>query len=51
MAGEITGQICDDLLVLYQGEVVEQGTPQTLFSAPQHAYTRTLVDAIPGQRL
>ncbi len=47
----VASQICDELLVLWKGNVVEQGTPQKLFSAPEHAYTQTLVNAIPGQRL
>lgn len=47
----VASQICDELLVLWKGSVVEQGTPQKLFSAPEHAYTQTLVNAIPGQRI
>ena len=47
----VASQICDELLVLWKGNVVEQGTPQKLFSAPEHAYTQTLVNAIPGQRI
>ena len=47
----VASQVCDELLVLWKGNVVEQGTPQKLFSAPEHAYTQTLVNAIPGQRM
>ena len=42
--------VCDDVLVLYQGKVVEQGTPETLFRAAAHPYTRALMDAVPGWR-
>jgi peptide/nickel transport system ATP-binding protein len=42
--------VCDEVLVLYQGRVVEQGTPQTLFTAAAHPYTRALMDAVPGVR-
>lgn len=44
----VASQLCDDLLVLYRGNVVEQGTARKLLSSPEHAYTQTLVDAIPG---
>ncbi|KGD80272.1 ABC transporter ATP-binding protein [Tatumella morbirosei] len=47
----VASQVCDELLVLWKGNVVEQGTPQKLLSAPEHAYTQTLVNAIPGQRM
>ncbi|WP_455811349.1 ABC transporter ATP-binding protein [Pseudomonas graminis] len=45
----VASQICDEIIVLYKGDVVERGTPQQVFSAPQHRYTQTLVAAIPGR--
>ena len=39
--------VCHEVLVLYQGRVVEQGSPQTLFTAAAHPYTRALMDAVP----
>jgi peptide/nickel transport system ATP-binding protein len=39
--------VCDEVLVLYQGRVVEQGDPDTLFHAAGHPYTRALMDAVP----
>ena len=42
--------VCDEVLVLYQGRVVEQGTPEILFQAAAHPYTRALMDAVPGAR-
>ena len=42
--------VCDEVLVLYQGRVVEQGSPETLFQAAAHPYTRALMDAVPGMR-
>jgi ABC-type microcin C transport system duplicated ATPase subunit YejF len=37
--------IADDLLVMKNGDVVEQGDATRIFSAPEHEYTRTLLDA------
>ncbi len=39
--------VCDEVLVLYQGRVVEQGSPQRLFHSAAHPYTRALLDAVP----
>ncbi len=42
--------VCDEVLVLYQGRVVEQGSPETLFVAAAHPYTRALMAAVPQAR-
>ena len=39
--------LCDDVAILNHGEVVEYGPVARIFSAPQHAYTRQLLAAIP----
>lgn len=39
--------LCDEVLVLDQGQVVERGTPHALFANPQHPCTQALVDAVP----
>lgn len=39
--------ICDRILVLHHGRVVEQGTTAQIISNPQADYTRALLDAIP----
>jgi peptide/nickel transport system ATP-binding protein len=41
--------VCDEVLVLQHGRVVERGTPDRLFRAPEHPYTRRLLDAVPGR--
>lgn len=40
-------RLCDRILVLHHGEVVEYSDTAALFDAPQAAYTRELLDAIP----
>jgi len=45
----VAAQICDELVVMHQGCIVESGTPAAVFDHPQHLYTQTLIKAIPGQ--
>ena len=39
--------LCDRVMVMLDGEVVETGDCERLFSAPRHSYTRALLDAVP----
>jgi oligopeptide/dipeptide ABC transporter ATP-binding protein len=39
--------LCDRVLVMYLGEVVESGPAATVFSSPRHPFTQALIDAIP----
>ncbi|WP_269584694.1 dipeptide ABC transporter ATP-binding protein [Roseibium sp. Sym1] len=43
----LAAQYCDRIVVMKDGEVVEEGDAARLFTAPGHAYTRKLVDATP----
>jgi len=43
--------VCDDVVVLQHGRIVESGPADRLFREPQHPYTRRLIEAVPGQRL
>lgn len=38
---------CDEVAVMYLGQVVEMGTSEDVFAAPGHPYTRTLLMAVP----
>ena len=40
--------MCDDVIVLQHGQVVEAGSADAIFQRPQHPYTQTLLSAIPG---
>lgn len=42
--------MCDDVLVLQSGRVVEQGPAQQIFEQTKHPYTRALLAAVPGHR-
>ena len=43
--------LCDRVYVMRHGVVVEEGRCDAVFEAPQHAYTRALLDAIPQPRI
>ncbi len=45
----VAAQICDTVLVMHRGRVVERGSPRQIFEDPQHAYTQALIAAVPGQ--
>jgi ABC-type glutathione transport system ATPase component len=40
-------QLCDRVLVMYQGQIVESANCDDLFENPQHDYTRQLIDSVP----
>ena len=39
-------QFCDRLLVMYHGEIVEQGVPSEVIDAPKNPYTQDLINSI-----
>lgn len=42
----VISQMCDRVLVMLDGVVVEEGATERIFSSPGHAYTRTLIGAV-----
>ena len=43
--------LCSRVMVMCQGEVVESGRTEEVFSDPQHPYTRALIEAVPPEDL
>ena len=43
----VVAEICDEVAVMYAGEIVEQAPVDALFKAPQHPYTIGLLASIP----
>jgi peptide/nickel transport system ATP-binding protein len=44
----VVNLMCDDVIVLQHGQVVEAGSADDIFQGPQHSYTQALLAAIPG---
>jgi ABC-type dipeptide/oligopeptide/nickel transport system ATPase component len=44
----IVRSIADHVYVVQRGSIVEAGPTEGLFGAPAHAYTRSLLDAVPA---
>jgi peptide/nickel transport system ATP-binding protein len=43
----VVAEVCDEVAVMYAGEIVERSTVDQLFAAPQHPYTVGLLGSIP----
>ena len=43
----VVAEVADRVLVMYRGDKVEEGASDQVFAAPQHAYTRALLSAVP----
>jgi ABC-type oligopeptide transport system ATPase subunit len=44
----VVQQVCDQVVVMYQGRIVEQGPVDCVYRDPQHDYTRKLLASVPG---
>jgi oligopeptide/dipeptide ABC transporter ATP-binding protein len=45
----VIAELCDEVVVMYAGEVVESGATREVFSAPRHPYTRKLLACDPAR--
>ncbi len=43
----VVAEMCDEVIVMYAGKVVEHGSVEDIFYRPKHPYTRGLLDSIP----
>src|SRR5699024_10428566 len=48
----VVAEVCDRVIVMYAGKVVEKGTVDEIFYNPQHPYTKGLLKSVPklGER-
>lgn len=44
----IVAEVCDDVAVVYAGEIVESGSLEEIFDHPSHPYTKGLFGAVPN---
>jgi len=45
----VAATVCEEIAIMQRGEIVEYGATANIFHDPQHPYTRTLLDAVPGK--
>lgn len=45
----VAAQVCDNIIVMKNGEIVERGNVAEVFERPSHEYTKTLLAAQPGK--
>ena len=43
----VIGQLCDRVIVMYAGKIVEQGSVDDVLNDPRHPYTRKLIECVP----
>jgi oligopeptide transport system ATP-binding protein len=43
----IVSDICDKIIIMYGGEIMEYGPIESLFSSPSHPYTNGLIHSLP----
>jgi peptide/nickel transport system ATP-binding protein len=46
----VVAQLCDRVVVMYAGRVVEEGDVHEIFEDPQHPYTQALLASVPSRR-
>ncbi|KJF26529.1 ABC transporter ATP-binding protein [Clostridium aceticum] len=48
---QVAAHLCDELAVMYAGEIIEEGPSQELFKNPLHPYFKGLIDSLPSNGL
>ncbi|NOU93745.1 ATP-binding cassette domain-containing protein [Paenibacillus sp. LMG 31456] len=46
----VVAEMCDRVVVMYAGRVVEEASVKDLFATPQHPYTKGLIQSVPKLR-
>lgn len=46
----VVSEICDRIVVMYAGKVVEEGSVHSIYKNPKHPYTQGLIDSVPDMR-
>jgi oligopeptide transport system ATP-binding protein len=46
----VVRHMADEIVVMHKGKIVEQGTVDAIYNAPQQPYTQQLLSAIPGRK-
>jgi peptide/nickel transport system ATP-binding protein len=45
----VAATVCEDIAIMQRGVIVEYGPTARIFAAPEHPYTRSLLEAVPGK--
>ncbi len=46
----VVEEIADDVIVMYQGQIVEKGSVKEVLKRPKHAYTKALLNCVPDAK-
>ena len=46
----VVEEIADDVIVMYQGQIVEKGSVKEVLKKPKHAYTKVLLQCVPDAK-
>lgn len=46
----VVSEVCDRIVVMYAGKIVEEGTVHSIYKSPKHPYTKGLIQSVPDMR-